>query len=258
MAFLGKTVCVVLPAYNAAETLARTHAEIPADLVDNVVLVDDNSSDDTLAVARELGIRCHVHAANLGYGANQKTCYREALAEGADIVVMLHPDYQYSPRLVPALAWMVASGHYDVALGSRILGGTALSGGMPVYKYVANRVLTLAQNLVTGAKLSEYHTGYRAFSRQVLETLPLGENDDGFVFDNQVLAQTLMFGFRIGEVSCPTHYFAEASSVGFGAGLRYGLGVLSTTMKFGLQRTGLASFAIFSPEGRKLDQRPRR
>ncbi|HSR54200.1 MAG TPA: glycosyltransferase family 2 protein [Acidobacteriota bacterium] len=252
MAILGQKVCVVLPAYNAARTLEKTYCEIPQDSVDSVLLVDDGSRDETLEVVRQLGLKHFVHPVNRGYGANQKTCYRQALQEGADIVVMLHPDYQYSPRLIPALVWMVASGHYDIALGSRLLGGTARSGGMPLYKYVSNRFLTSLENLVTGANLSEYHTGYRAFSRRVLESLPLEENGDGFVFDNQILAQALHFGFRVGEMSCPTRYFPEASSVGFGSGVRYGLGVLRTTAQFALQKAGLAHFAIFDESGRRL------
>ncbi len=255
MAILGKKVCVVLPAYNAAQTLEKTYRELPLDYLDLVLLVDDYSHDDTVDLARRLGLQVHLHPSNRGYGANQKTCYAKALESGADIVVMLHPDYQYSPRLVPALAWMVASGHYDLALGSRILGGTALSGGMPLYKYISNRFLTLFENFVTGAKLSEYHTGLRAFSRQVIETLPLEENADGFVFDNQMLAQALHFGFRIGEISCPARYFEEASSVDFRQGIRYGLGVLKTSLQYGLQRMGWRRFPIFDPQGRRLKAR---
>jgi len=246
-------VVVVLPAYNAARTLERTYAEIPRDVVDEVLLVDDASHDETVAVARQLGLRCFLHERNLGYGGNQKTCYREALKLGADIVVMLHPDYQYSPKIIPALAGLVASGEYEVALGSRILGGKARQGGMPSYKYLANRVLTLIQNLMCGAKLSEYHTGFRAFSRRVLGTLPLLENSDDFVFDNQMLAQALYFGFPVGEVSCPTRYFAEASSINFPRSVRYGVGVLLTSGQFFLQKLGLARFRIFSPQGRRLD-----
>ena len=252
MAILGQKVCVVLPAYNAADTLEMTHQDLPRDFVDAVLLVDDHSSDETIAAARRLGLQVHLHPTNRGYGANQKTCYRKALDCGANVVVMLHPDYQYSPRLVPALAWMIVSGHYDVALGSRILGGTALSGGMPLYKYVSNRFLTLFENLLTGAKLSEYHTGFRAFSREVLETLPLEENDDGFLFDNQILAQALHFGFRVGEISCPARYFDQASSLGFRLGVRYGLGVLKTSIQYTLQRLGWARFSIFDPQGRRL------
>ena len=242
----NKKVCVVLPAYNAAKTLARTFAEIPADIVDDVILTDDASSDETIAVARQLGIYTLIHDANRGYGANQKTCYRAALARGADIVVMLHPDYQYTPRLVPAMASMIASEQFDVVLGSRILGVGALAGGMPRYKYVSNRVLTLVQNLLMGHKLSEYHTGYRAWNRAVLERLPLLACSDDFVFDNQMLAQAIHFGFRIGEISCPTKYFADASSINFRRSVVYGLGVLRTSAAFRLHKHGLARSALFS------------
>ncbi len=251
----GKRLAVVLPAYNAARTLAATVSELP-DIVDDRILVDDGSRDDTPAIAKQLGLSTFVHDANYGYGRNQTTCYREALNAGADVVVMVHPDYQYTPLLVTAMASMVAFGVYDVVIGSRILGGTARSGGMPRYKYFSNRALTLWQNLFLGAKLSEYHTGYRAFSRRVLETLPLLENSDDFVFDNEILAQCVYFGFRIGEVSCPTKYFPEASSINFRRSVRYGLGVLGTTAKFFLQRCGLGRFAIFSPEGRRLSVTP--
>jgi glycosyltransferase involved in cell wall biosynthesis len=223
----SKQVAVVLPAYHAGRTLEQTVAEIPRDVVDDVLLVDDASQDDTVEVARRLGLRTFVHPQNLGYGGNQKTCYREALALGADIVVMLHPDYQYSPRLVGAMAHMVASGHYDVVLGSRILAQDARAGGMPLYKYVANRGLTAAQNLLMKQKLSEYHTGFRAFSRTVLETLPLEEYSDDFVFDNQILCQAMRAGFRIGEISCPARYFPEASSINFRRSVTYGFGVLA-------------------------------
>jgi glycosyltransferase involved in cell wall biosynthesis len=247
----GKRLVVVLPAYNAASTLVATVAELP-DIVDHRILVDDGSRDETVKIARDLGLATFVHDANYGYGRNQTTCYREALNAGADVVVMVHPDYQYTPRLVTALASMVASGVYDVAIGSRILGGTARSGGMPFYKYASNRALTLWQNLFLGAKLSEYHTGYRAFSRRVLETLPLLENSDDFVFDNEILTQAVHFGFHIGEISCPTKYFPEASSINFQRSVRYGLGVLGTTAKFVLQRYGLGNFRIFDPNGRRL------
>ncbi len=248
----GKKVLVVMPAYNAARTLERTFQDIPFDIVDEVLLVDDASRDETLEIARRLGIRCFLHERNLGYGRNQKTCYTEALASDADIVVMLHPDYQYSPKIIPALAGLVASGEYDAALGSRILGGKARQGGMPVYKYLANRFLTAFENLLLGAKLSEYHTGFRAFSRQVLETLPLWENSDDFVFDNEMLAQTIFFGFRVGEVSCPTRYFPEASSINFTRSVKYGLGVLATSVKFFLQKQGWGQYRIFSAAGRGL------
>ncbi|MCR4376011.1 MAG: glycosyltransferase family 2 protein, partial [Acidobacteria bacterium] len=222
----SRRVVVVLPAYHAARTLEQTVAEIPRDVADDVLLVDDASEDDTVEVARRLGLRILVHTENLGYGGNQKTCYREALSLGADIVVMLHPDYQYSPRLVGAMAHMVASGHYDVVLGSRILAQDARAGGMPVYKYVANRTLTAVQNLLMKQKLSEYHTGFRAFSRTVLEALPLEENSDDFIFDNQMLCQAIRAGFRIGEISCPTRYFPDASSINFTRSVTYGFGVL--------------------------------
>jgi glycosyltransferase involved in cell wall biosynthesis len=248
----GRKVVVVLPAYNAAKTLERTVAEIPKGVVDALLLVDDCSRDDTVKRAEELGIPTFVHRANFGYGRNQKTCYGEALKLGADVVVMLHPDYQYAPRLITALAGVVASGVFDVALGSRILGTGALSGGMPLYKYVSNRVLTFAQNLLQSHKLSEYHTGYRAFSRRVLETLPLLENSDDFVFDNQMLAQAIWFGFKIGEVSCPARYDAESSSINFWRSARYGAGVLATAAAFRLQRMRLGRFRIFDPAGRKL------
>jgi glycosyltransferase involved in cell wall biosynthesis len=228
----GRRVAVVLPAFRAGKTLERTVAEIPREVVDEVLLVDDASDDDTVEVGRRLGLRTFVHPRNLGYGGNQKTCYREALKLGADIVVMLHPDYQYSPRLVGAMAHMVASGHYDVVLGSRILAQSARDGGMPLYKYVANRFLTLAQNWLMRQKLSEYHTGYRAFSRKVLESLPLEANSDDFVFDNQMLCQAIDAGFRVGEVSCPTRYFPEASSINFRRSVVYGLGVLGCALKY--------------------------
>ncbi|WP_027182722.1 glycosyltransferase family 2 protein [Desulfovibrio inopinatus] len=248
----GKKVVVVMPAYNAEATLEMTYAEIPKDIVDDIILVDDNSRDNTIEHARELGIRCFLHAQNWGYGRNQKTCYHEALKLGADVVVMLHPDYQYTPKLIPAMANLITSGYYDAVVASRILGGQALEGGMPMYKYISNRFLTASQNLLMSGKLSEYHSGYRAFSRDVLEKLPLWENSDDFVFDNQMLAQTLFFGFNIGEVSCPTKYFEEASSINFKRSCQYGLGVLKTSMEFRLQKWGLKQYEIFNPEGRKL------
>jgi glycosyltransferase involved in cell wall biosynthesis len=249
---LGKRIVVVMPAYNAEKTLRQTYSELPHEYIEEVVLVDDASSDRTARVAAELGIRTIIHGENKGYGANQKTCYREALRRGADIVVMVHPDYQYSPKLVTAMASMIISGHFDVVLGSRILGGGALTGGMPLYKYLANRFLTLIENLFLGVKISEYHTGYRAFTRGVLETLPLGENSDDFVFDNEMLAQAVYFGFRIGEISCPAKYFAEASSINFARSTKYGFGVLGTTLKFVLQKRGLIHAALFSSTGRKI------
>jgi glycosyltransferase involved in cell wall biosynthesis len=248
----GKTIAVVFPAYNAARTLGATVAEIP-ECVDIRILVDDGSSDDTVSLARELGLDVYVHNGNYGYGRNQQTCYREALAHGADIVIMVHPDYQYTPLLVTAMASMISFNVYDAVIGSRIIGGGALKGGMPLYKYVANRMLTAFQNLALGAKLSEYHTGYRAFSRTVLTQLPLLENSDDFLFDNQMLAQCLHFGYRIGEVSCPTKYFPEASSINFGRAVRYGIGVMVTTLQYALQKAGVGEFQIFSPMGRRLD-----
>lgn len=234
----GKRIVVVLPAYNAAKTLEATFREIP-DVVDECILVDDHSSDDTAEVARRLGIIVEVHPQNRGYGGNQKTCYAKALEHGADVVVMLHPDYQYTPRLVTPLATMIAFGVYDCALGSRILGGGALRGGMPLYKYVSNRFLTAFQNIMTGAKLSEYHTGFRAFSKELLQALPLEKNSDDFVFDNQFLAQAVLRGARMGEISCPTKYFPEASSINFRRSAIYGLGVLKTSVEFRLAKWGL-------------------
>ena len=244
----GQRVVVVMPAYRAERTLAACYRAIPRDVVDEVVLVDDASDDATLAIAESLGLNTVRHAINAGYGANQKTCYREALRAGADIVVMVHPDYQYEPRLITALASLVASGVYDVALGSRMLGKGALAGGMPRYKYHANKVLTAFQNLMTGARLSEYHTGYRAYSRRVLETLPLGANSSDFLFDNQMLVQALAFDLRIGEVSCPTRYFEDASQISFSRSVVYGLGVLRTSVSYRLWRWKLASPPIFSAQ----------
>jgi glycosyltransferase involved in cell wall biosynthesis len=253
----GQKIVVVMPAYQAEKTLKITYDDIPHDIVDKVVLVDDNSSDQTVAEAKSLGIEhIIVHERNLGYGGNQKTCYSEALRLGADIVVMLHPDYQYSPKLVTAMASMIASGEFDVVLASRILGRGALIGGMPVYKYIFNRFLTAIENLLLGQKLSEYHTGYRAFSREVLETLPLNNNSDDFVFDNQMLAQTVYFNFRIGEVSCPTKYFADASSISFSRSVIYGLGVLKTAVKYRLEKMGLSKDPIFdNTRGRLTEEK---
>jgi len=242
---------VVLPAYNAEKTLEATIRELP-EIVDIRILVDDYSTDRTVEVAKRLGLQCFTHDKNYGYGRNQQTCYREALSAGADVVIMLHPDYQYTPLLVTAMASMVAYGVYDVVLGSRIIGGQALRGGMPIYKYISNRFLTAFENFFLRVKLSEYHTGYRAFSRDVLTKLPLLENSDDFVFDNQMIAQCVHFGFRIGEVSCPTKYFDEASSINFRRSVTYGLGVVSTTLQFALQRWGMANFSIFSSNGRCL------
>jgi glycosyltransferase involved in cell wall biosynthesis len=247
----GKRLAVVMPAFNAGKTLEKTVRELP-DIVDMKILVDDRSTDETVRIARELGLHVFVHERNYGYGRNQQTCYREALARHADIVVMVHPDYQYTPTLVTAMASMIAYDVYDVVLGSRIIGGGALKGGMPRYKYVANRFLTAFQNMLTGAKLSEYHTGFRAFSRDVLVNLPLLENSDDFVFDNEMLAQCICFDFRIGEVSCPTKYFEEASSISFRRSVIYGFGVLRTAMKCWLQQKGVRHYRLFSREGRRL------
>jgi glycosyltransferase involved in cell wall biosynthesis len=242
----GKKVVVVMPAYNAEKTLLKTYNDIPFEIVDDVILVDDASRDRTSDIAREMGIRTIVHEKNLGYGGNQKSCYRAALELGADIVVMVHPDYQYTPRLIPAMSSMIAYGEFDAVLASRILGTGALEGGMPLYKYVANRFLTLFENLMLGHKLSEYHTGYRAFSREVLERLPLGRNSNDFVFDNQMVAQIVWYGYRIGELTCPTRYFEDASSINFRRSVTYGLGVLATSLRFRLQKWGLHSSPIFT------------
>ncbi|MCK9540315.1 glycosyltransferase family 2 protein [Dokdonella sp.] len=243
----GQKIVVVMPAYHAEKTLAACHAAIPHDIVDEVLLVDDASDDATVAVAQRLGIHTHRHPANRGYGGNQKTCYALALECDADIVVMLHPDYQYEPRLITAMAAMVASGVYEVVIGSRILGNTAIAGGMPRYKYFFNRLLTAVQNLLLGSKLSEFHTGYRAFSRKVLESLPLAANSDDFVFDNQMLVQALAFGFRVGEISCPTRYFPEASEINFRRSVVYGLGVLRTAWMYRLWKWKLLQPRLFSP-----------
>jgi len=249
----GKRIAVVMPAYNAEKTLEMTVREL-SDLVDIKILVDDSSKDQTAALSKQLGVSTYIHDANYGYGRNQQTCYREALAAGADIVVMVHPDYQYTPSLVPAMAGMISSGVYDMVLASRILGGGALRGGMPLYKYISNRFLTAFQNMFLGVKLSEYHTGFRAFSRELLESLPLLENSDDFVFDNQMIAQAVMFGFRIGEISCPTKYFEEASSINFKRSVEYGIGVLGTSITFALQKLGLIHLARFDANGRKVSQ----
>jgi glycosyltransferase involved in cell wall biosynthesis len=248
----NKKITVVMPAYNAASTLERTLREINRSVVDEIILVDDASRDGTVEEAKRLGLRTIVHDKNRGYGGNQKTCYTAALQTGADVVVMLHPDYQYTPKLLTAMASLIAVDEFDVVLGSRILSGGALKGGMPVYKYVANRLLTATENVVTGAKLSEYHTGYRAFSREVLTSLPLLENSDDFVFDAQMLAQCLYFGYRVGEVSCPTRYEADSSSINFKRSVVYGLGVLGVTAQFRAAKLGLSHPIIFDPNGRKL------
>jgi glycosyltransferase involved in cell wall biosynthesis len=250
----GKRIVVVLPAYNAARTLEQTVSEIPHDVVDEVLLVDDYSKDETIQIARRLGLRLFLHDQNFGYGRNQKTCYTEALRTKADVVVMLHPDYQYKPCLVLPMAALIASGVYDVVVASRILGGKARSGGMPLYKYVANRMLTLLQNFLLGAKLSEYHSGYRAFSRDVLLSLPLLMNSDDFVFDNEILTQVIYFGYRIGEISCPTHYFPEASSINFLRSVKYGMGVIWTSIRFRLQKWYIGRFRIFDIRAQGLGQ----
>ena len=247
---LGKRIVVVMPAFHAGRTLEATWRDLPHDIVDQVVVVDDASDDDTVAVARALGLDVILHPHNMGYGANQKTCYQEAMARSADIVVMVHPDYQYDPRLVTAMAGMVASGIYDMVLGSRILGSGALRGGMPLWKYLANRLLTLFENVMLGAHLSEYHTGYRAYSRTLLDALPWQRNSDDFVFDNQILAQAIVGRYGIGEVSVPTRYFAEASSIGFRRSVRYGFGVVGTTLLALLARTGLYRHRLFELRAR--------
>lgn len=246
----NQKIVVVLPAYRAAKTVERTFRDLPMDVVDEILLVDDAGGDDTIEISRRLGIKTLRHRSNLGYGGNQKTCYFEALAAGADVVVMVHPDYQYDPRLVPAMAAMVASGVYDAVLGSRI--GTARSGGMPLWKYVANRSLTAFENLFLGTKLTEFHTGYRAFSKRVLQTMPLLANSDDFVFDNQMIAQLVACKFRIGEISCPTKYFPEASSINFHRSTVYGIGVLQTSVQYRLWKLGLIKPDIFvdSPDFR--------
>ena len=241
-----KKIVVVMPAYNAEKTLRGTYAEIPKEIVDEVILVDDASKDATVKVAKKLGIKTIVHPENRGYGGNQKTCYRAALKSGADIVIMLHPDYQYTPKLIAPMAYLLASGLYDVVLGSRILGGQALAGGMPLYKYISNRFLTLAQNMLMGAKISEYHTGYRAFTRKVLETVPMEKNSDDFVFDNQMLSQIHFFSFKIAEITCPAKYFPEASSINFLRSSIYGLGCLWTALQFRLTKMKVIRFNLFT------------
>jgi len=246
--YRDKKVIVVMPAYNAASTLLKTYEEVMAqDIVDHVIVVDDRSRDETVKIARTLpDTTVHVHDSNQGYGANQKTCYRLALEAGGDIIIMVHPDYQYTPKLIPAMASMIGNGLYHCVLGSRILGGYALEGGMPVWKYVSNRFLTLIENILLGAKLSEYHTGYRGFSRELLQKIPIEVNSDDFVFDNQMLAQILWAGYTIAEVSCPTRYFEEASSINFSRSLRYGLGCLATAIGFRLSKMNLMDSRLFS------------
>ena len=248
----GKKVCVVMPAYNAEKTLKKTYDEIPKDIVDDIILTDDASQDKTVKLAQELNIKTFVHTENRGYGGNQKTCYQAALESGADIVIMLHPDYQYNPKLIIPMAYMIAEEVFDTVIASRILGNKAMMGGMPLYKYISNRVLTLAENLIIQQKLSEYHTGYRAFSRKVLETIPLLENSDDFVFDNQMLCQILYFDFVVGEVSCPALYFPDASSISFSRSMTYGMGVMQTAMKYAFAKRDMGHFKIFNPKGKKL------
>jgi glycosyltransferase involved in cell wall biosynthesis len=241
----NRKICIVLPAYNAARTLERTVQEISSQDIDDVILVDDASTDGTMDLARKLGLFAVAHDHNTGYGGNQKTCYHLALERGADVVIMLHPDYQYTPKLLLPMAYMLCSGHFDVVLASRILGRSALAGGMPRYKYIANRILTLIQNILLGYKLSEYHTGYRGFTRAVIEALPLSRNSDDFIFDNQMLSQVIYLGFRVGEISCPARYFPEASSINFRRSVVYGLGVLRTSLSFRLARLGFDRGTIF-------------
>jgi len=243
---------VVMPAYNAEKTLKDTYYEIPKGIVDEILVVDDYSQDMTVEVCKQLGLEVLVHEKNKGYGANQKTCYTEALKKGADIIIMLHPDYQYPPKLITAMAALICSGMFDVVLGSRILGGMALKGGMPVYKIIANRLLTFIENILLNQKLSEYHTGYRAFSKDVLLNLPLLENSDDFIFDNQLLAQAIYFGFRIGEITAPSKYTKDSSSISFKRSIIYGFGVIVTAIKFLLQKIGIAKFSIFNQNGKRI------
>jgi len=248
----GKKIVVVMPAYNAEKTIRQTYADIPKDIVDDCIVTDDNSRDRTVEVARELGLKVFIHDRNKGYGANQKTCYLEALRLGADVAVMLHPDYQYPPHLITAMAALITSGMFDVVLGSRILGNKAIKGGMPLYKYIANRCLTLVENNMIGEKLSEYHTGYRAFSRDVLLKLPILENSDDFIFDNQMLLQAFYFSFRVGEITCPAVYTKDSSSIGFSRSVVYGLGVLKTAFHYMAQKYNLKRYTIFDKDGKKL------
>lgn len=255
--YQSQKVVVVMPAYNAAKTLRRTCAEIDRNLVDEIILVDDASADETVALANELGLHVVTHPQNRGYGGNQKTCYTTALNLGADIVVMVHPDYQYTPLLIPAMVSMIGNGLYDCVIGSRILGGKARQSGMPIYKYIANRGLTFAQNVLMHSKLTEFHTGYRAFTKTLLETLPLEENSDDFVFDNQMLSQAIYFGFEVGEVSCPAKYFSEASSINFRRSCVYGLGCIITATLFRCSRWGLHCSRLFSESGKRLQSQPK-
>jgi len=248
----GKKIIVVMPAYNAEKTLLKTYKEIPQGIVDEVLVIDDCSTDKTVDVANKLGLSVYKHTSNKGYGANQKTCYSEALKKNADIVIMLHPDYQYPPKLITAMAGLISSGMFDIVLGSRILGAMALKNGMPAYKYVANRILTFIENILLGQKISEYHTGYRAFSKKTLLTLPLLENSDNFIFDNELLAQAVFFNCKIGEITAPSRYTKESSSIGFNKSIIYGTGVIITALKFALQKMGIFKFKLFNADGAKL------
>jgi glycosyltransferase involved in cell wall biosynthesis len=248
----NKKITVVMPAYNAAKTLAKTYQQIPHQIVDEIILVDDKSSDNTIEISKQLDIRTFAHEKNQGYGGNQKTCYREALKIDSDIIIMLHPDNQYDPRLITAMSSLIAEDIYDVVIGSRILGGKSLEGGMPFYKLVLNRLLTLVENIIIGKKLSEYHTGYRAFSKNVLETLPILENSNDFVFDNQMLLQALFFNFKVGEISCPTRYEKDSSSINFKRSLTYGFGVLGTALQYSLTKAKIINSRIFRKDGRKI------
>ena len=249
----GKKIIVVMPAYNAEKTLLKTYNDIPMGIVDEVLVADDFSTDRTVELVKKIGLPVFAHKRNLGYGANQKTCYQEALKRNADIVVMLHPDYQYPSKLITAMAALITSGMFDIVLGSRILGGMALKGGMPLYKYIANRALTFIENIFLGVKISEYHTGYRAFSKETLLKLPLLENSDDFIFDNQLLAQAIYFGYRVGEITAPAQYTKESSSINFKKSVIYGIEVIFTSLKFAIQALGLARFSIFSKDGKKLE-----
>ena len=248
----GKRVTVVMPAYNAEKTLEKTYNEIPHDIVDDIILTDDASKDRTAEIARKLNIKTFVHIKNKGYGGNQKTCYQEALRIGSDIIIMLHPDYQYTPKLITAMASMIAYGVFDAIIASRILGNKAVDGGMPLYKYISNRFLTAVENFIIQQKLSEYHTGYRAFSAEVLKKIPLLENSDDFVFDNEMLLQTMYFGFNVGEVSCPAKYFDDASSISFRRSVTYGIGVIHTSIKYFMSKRGSKLYQIFNPDGEKI------
>ena len=248
----GKKIIVVMPAYNAEKTLKDTYYEIPKGIVDEILVVDDHSKDTTVEVSTQLGLEVFVHEKNKGYGANQKTCYAEALKKGADIIIMLHPDYQYPPKLITAMAGLICSDMFDVVLGSRILGGMALKGGMPFYKYIANRLLTFIENIFLGQKLSEYHTGYRAYSKELLLNIPILENSDDFIFDNQIIAQIVFFGYRIGEITAPSKYTKESSSISFKRSMVYGFGVIWVAIKFVLEKLNLVRFPIFDKNGKKI------